>query len=575
MQQRGGDVTTIRIQWSEAEEKTWRIKNEDRLEVVAIETEIASITLPVAGTVSNFQFEIPDNRITELILEVDHLGPGEVITFKNIQSGEDLFTTAGFYRNRILLPAFDPSHTMMEWISRSGKYKSEFNIRNIYVHESFRDRDDRDIGFNTSLNCMINAACKQDSMMQLISKSAVRIRMVMDEGIGWCTGAFMNNTRNDKTPYILTAHHCTFEYTPQYDLWRFDLEYASDSCATPLNEPQRFSVTGCEKKATGQASDFLLVLLNEDVPAGIDVTFNGWNRDTVLTPDTTYAVHHPNADIRKLSTCVNKAEIHPTQIGWSEGYNTPGGHHLKFKFTEGGHQAGSSGAPVFDQDGYVIGQLHGGKSGCEASNNAFVGRFSKSWNLGASDSERLSVWLDPDQTGIMSLPATRNFNNADLVEVKGIVRDPKGRPINHVALAISGGTTDTVYTDAAGNFTLNNVNRNGVYEIKPIKNDHPLEGLSATDILIIQKHLLGKEPFTQPWQFIAGDVNNNTSVSATDLLVLLRLLLGQIPNLGVSHSWRFSPKFIELDTIPTGETVELEFQGIKIGDINTSANPGL
>ena len=225
----------------------------------------------------------------------------------------------------------------------------------------------------------------------------------MEEGIGWCSGSFVNNTRNDKTPYVLSAHHCQFDYTPIYDMWRFDFQYLSLTCTNPSVEPQYFSITGCDLVAGGQASDFLLLLLNEDLPLNQEVTFAGWDRDDTAKPDTSYLIHHPNADIRKISTSVNEATIHPNQIGWTEGYTTPSHHHFRLKFTEGGHEPGSSGGPLFNQDGYLVGQLHGGTAGCEATNNAFIGRFSKSLNLGATPQESLSDWLDPDQTGLNKL----------------------------------------------------------------------------------------------------------------------------------------------------------------------------
>jgi hypothetical protein len=65
--------------------------------------------------------------------------------------------------------------------------------------------------------------------------------------------------RNDKSPLILTAYHCTFEYTPQYDLWRFDLQYKSDACVNPEARPQ-FSLTGCQLKASGQDPIFIGVV---------------------------------------------------------------------------------------------------------------------------------------------------------------------------------------------------------------------------------------------------------------------------------------------------------------------------
>ena len=65
-------------------------------------------------------------------------------------------------------------------------------------------------------------------------------------------------------------------------------------------------------------------------------------------------------------------------------------------------EGGSSGSPLFNQDGRVIGQLFGGFSnacdGLTDNGNAVIyGRFATSWGLG------LSEWLDPNGTGVETL----------------------------------------------------------------------------------------------------------------------------------------------------------------------------
>ncbi|HSF87914.1 MAG TPA: carboxypeptidase regulatory-like domain-containing protein, partial [Saprospiraceae bacterium] len=330
---------------------------------------------------------------------------------------------------------------------------------------------------------------------------------------------------------------------------------------------------GCDLIAGGQASDFLLLLLSEDVPLNQEVTFAGWDRDDTARPDTSYLVHHPNADIRKLSTSVNEATIHPNQIGWTEGYTTPAHHHFRMKFTEGGHEPGSSGGPLFNQDGYLVGQLHGGTAGCESTNNAFIGRLSKSWNLGSTPQERLRDWLDPDQTGLTKISSIENKASGDIVTIHGLVSDPAGRPVKNAVLKVTGSLTETITTSDDGTFQLLNVNRNGQYIITPEKNDFPTNGLNAIDLVAIQKHLLGKDTFDLPWQYVAADATNNTMLSVGDIVVLQRLLLGKIQNLPSSPSWRFEPPQVIIDPIPSGEPAEIDIMCIKIGDLNGTADP--
>lgn len=568
------ELQIIQINWSETDKQNWEQQNDGRLEIMGVKTNILSGTLPITSDhISIFQFAINPQSNIEVLLSIDEIAPSEKLYLKDSKTDEIIFEIPHINHHQVLTPSFDPRTIYLEWSAGSeGRYKSIFSIENIYVHNPKEDRG-RSIGFGTALSCFPNAACKQDSVLQLISNTSVRIRMVMNEGIGWCSGSFVNTTRNDRSPLILSAYHCTFQYTPKYDLWRFDLQYKSDSCANPIAEPQYLSLTGCQLKASGQGSDFLLVRLNDDVPINQKVTFAGWNRDSIALPDTLYLVHHPNADIRKFSTCTTGAVINQNQIGWSEGYTTPGKHHLSFKFTEGGHQPGSSGGPVFNEDGLLIGQLHGGSMGCEDVNHAFAGRLAKSWTYGTTAATRLKDWLDPDGMGVIQWPSLENFVAGDLVDIHGQVSDPIGRPVKNVNVVITGSTTQTIVTNDLGQFNLEGINRNGHYTITPGKANNPTNGLNLLDIVAIQRHLLAKDTFDMPWQYIAGDATNNNYVSVGDILVLLQLLLGKITYLPTSPSWRFNPPVIELDNLPEGLPVLPQFMGIKIGDLNNSANP--
>ena len=80
------------------------------------------------------------------------------------------------------------------------------------------------------------------------------------------------------------------------------------------------------------------------------------------------------------------------------------------------------------------------------------------------------------------------------------------------------------------------------YAIEPKRLDQPKNGVSTLDLVRIQKHLLGKELFDSPYQYIAADANNNEQVSAIDMIEIRKLILGiylEYPN---NDSWRFVDK---------------------------------
>ncbi len=116
-------------------------------------------------------------------------------------------------------------------------------------------------------------------------------------------------------------------------------------------------------------------------------------------------------------------------------------------------------------------------------------------------------------------------------------------------------------------------------------------GITTADILKIQKHILGVAPFTENWQMICADVNQNGFVTAADISSLRKLILG-IEGENYFNStqrvWEFynaeaynnTPFTGDVPTITEKYNVAVsskpitgkDFYGIKIGDLNGSCD---
>lgn len=123
--------------------------------------------------------------------------------------------------------------------------------------------------------------------------------------------------------------------------------------------------------------------------------------------------------------------------------------------------------------------------------------------------------------------------------------------------------------------------------ITPAKDTNSLNGVSTYDLVLIAKHILNIQPFTSPYQYIAADANQDGQITFSDIFVLKQLIQGNITEL--PKSWRFVPKdyiFPNINPLQTpfperidvSNTVEFppnffSFYGIKIGDVNHSADP--
>lgn len=119
------------------------------------------------------------------------------------------------------------------------------------------------------------------------------------------------------------------------------------------------------------------------------------------------------------------------------------------------------------------------------------------------------------------------------------------------------------------------------------KLDNPKLGITATDLVLIQKHLLGLEALDATEKLFASDANENMSISAADLLYLIRLLLDIEEHFPTGESWIFfsseldlgqpgnQPPSINPDPVTVADivegTVSPNFRGIKRGDVNDSS----
>jgi len=277
-----------------------------------------------------------------------------------------------------------------------------------YAYRGVRDPNKVTDDFGQAGKCEVNINCIEGISWQQQKKGVARVAVKRGSFSYWCSGSLVNNVRNDSKPYFLTADHCGQGATSiDLNKWIFYFNYESTSCPNPPTEPFYKSMTGAHLVANSGdgpnlGSDFYLVLLNQNIPVTWDVFFNGWSREeTPSAPGV--GIHHPEGDIKKISTYNDP--LQPSS--WS---SQPFLTHWKTTWvaTANGHgvtEGGSSGSPIFDNSGHLVGTLTGGDSSCDSLYLPdYYGRFSYHWDKNGSDSLlALKYWLDPDNTNTMIL----------------------------------------------------------------------------------------------------------------------------------------------------------------------------
>ncbi|WP_319480516.1 T9SS type A sorting domain-containing protein [uncultured Draconibacterium sp.] len=312
--------------------------------------------------------------------------------------------------------------------------------------------DRRPINGEPAGECNVDVNCEIGDRWNEV-KNAV-VRLIVD-GREVCTGTLLNNTAENKKPYVLSASHC-------YDKWEFaettvyTFNYESPYCA-PLDGDPIHSLSGAIMKAHYDSLDFALVELDDLPPPDFMPYYAGWDRSPVL-PDSSVTIHHPLGDIKKISFDYDAPQY--TTFTSSTVKNPKNGSFNILRWDEGVTEVGSSGGALFNMNKQVIGTLSGGAAYCGNPVNDYFARFTKQWDFSSDTTKQLKYWLDPLVTGTLSLSGKQFNTNEDLCNAFTNLTDTDEH--GNIALTVSGetegywgGTNSAGITEIVEHFSIN------------------------------------------------------------------------------------------------------------------------
>jgi hypothetical protein len=184
-----------------------------------------------------------------------------------------------------------------------------------------------------------------------------------------------------------------------------------------------------------------------------------------------------------------------------------------------------------------------------------------------------------------------NTGNPLMVNVSGMVTDEMGITVENATISVNDGVTNPIITSGSGAYKFDSLIVGNDYTVSPEKNMNYLNGVTTYDLVVLRKHILHINYLDSPYKIIAADANNSGTVTTTDMVELQKLILFVNDELADNNSWRFVDKnyqfqnpddplsevFPEVYNINnlSDDMLDLDFIGIKVGDLNNSAIPNM
>lgn len=381
--------------------------------------------LPNKDRVWRLQLEVPDAPATSLYYENFYLPEGAVLYVYNAEkthligsfgahnnNDSKLFATEIIYTSDCIIEYYEPAN-----VKQRGSFTIT-GVANVYNAPEppayIKLQNPKCCGFGTAGACNVNVNCPEGASWTNQRNAVARILIKNGASQGYCSGSLINNVAQDCKNYFLTANHCGAAVSAaDKNQWIFYFNYQSAGCTNGASEPGSNTMTGCTMRSSASngansnvvGSDFLLVEFNSAIPAAYNVYYAGFDASGTGS-NSGVGIHHPAGDIKKISTYTAALTSRryysqlPDNSHWQANWVATATNH---SVTEGG----SSGSPLFNASGRIVGKLSGGPSSCgavAADKNDYYGKVAYDWiSNGATASQQLKPWLDPANTGTTSV----------------------------------------------------------------------------------------------------------------------------------------------------------------------------
>ncbi len=242
-------------------------------------------------------------------------------------------------------------------------------------------------------SCEIDVSCYSGWSPE--SNATAKMSFVNSGSSYVCSGTLLNDTASSKTPYFLSANHCISNQTVASTLQTYWFYHSTACNNDTLNPGYQTRTGGATLLYASTLSDASFMQLGSPPPAG--AMYAGWSPNAPELGASVTAIHHPGGSLQKISfgsfqSFQDCSAFDPVSKAFTCFDTTQAnGKFLNVSYTSGTTEGGSSGSGLFATSGsshYLIGQLRGGSSSCNAGGTDEYGRFDTAYN------DKLYQWLN-------------------------------------------------------------------------------------------------------------------------------------------------------------------------------------
>jgi uncharacterized protein (TIGR03437 family) len=288
-------------------------------------------------------------------------------------------------------------------------------------------------------DCHLDFRCY--SQWQQIGSGVAHMLFTSDEDgkLYICSGALLNTLSNSFIPYFLTANHCISSDNEARSLETYWFYETAQCNGAPVPRSVATRIEGARLLVTAGLSEGDYTLLRLNSLPNTPVWFSGWNAEEVPLGTLLTGIHHPDGSYKRISFG-SRTSDRLVNVG---GTLAPPTFYYQVQHSGGRTEGGSSGSPIYTDDGRIVGLLSYGPVSEPGSTVCQVQPFIDGYGRFSVAFPALRSFLQDQAAGVTLTPVSLSFRS-----VNGVIQAPAEQTVR-IETTSTTAVTFSLVTNAA------------------------------------------------------------------------------------------------------------------------------